>query len=65
MNPIILTRMPGTLPGCLFRGPTKKRKTLVSDDGGFAFNAISISVFQLQTLLEDFQIQDRYVLQIQ
>jgi len=46
-------------------GPPKKRKTLVSDDGGFAFNAISISVLQLQTLLEDLQIQDRYVLQIQ
>ena len=46
-------------------GPPKKRKTLVSNDGGFAFIAISISVFQLQTLLEDLQIQDRYVLQIQ
>jgi hypothetical protein len=53
--------VPGSSPG----GPTKKRKTLVSDDGGFAFIAISISVLQLQTLLEDFQIQDRYVLQIQ
>jgi hypothetical protein len=46
-------------------GPTKKRKIIVSDDEGFAFNAISSSVFQLQTILEDFQIQDRYVLQIQ
>jgi len=43
----------------------KKEKNLVSDDGGFAFNAISISVLQLQTLLEDLQIQDRDVLQIQ
>ncbi len=36
-------------------GPPKKRKNLVSNDGGFAFIAISISisVFQLQTLLVD------------
>jgi len=53
------------LIGSSLDGPTKKRKILVSDDGVFAFNAMSISVFQLQTLLEDFQIQDRHALQIQ
>jgi hypothetical protein len=37
----------------------------LNNDGGFAFIEISISVFQLQTILEDLQIQDRYVLQIQ